>query len=145
VRSTSVTIPDIPRLMSLLFVLSTDLTISPNDSWFHLTTTSNIHLTVKFVAATYPPASLVTVIQLDISLKNLLKKTHKMWCDWFYEEQQFCVRVGDPTRHRFESPVLQSTQIVKWLFLWRSILSHASGISEIITQYLLPQEVDNID
>jgi hypothetical protein len=80
VQSMSVIISDIPRLVSLLIVLSTDLTTYrrlPNDIWFHHTT-SNSYPLIKFVAATYPPAYFVTAIQPDIGLKGLFKKTHKM-------------------------------------------------------------------
>jgi hypothetical protein len=83
----SVIISDIPRLMCLLIVLSTDLTTYrrlPNDSWFHLTT-SNSYPTINIFAATYPPAYFVKIIQPDIGLKNLFKKTHKVLYDSFYE------------------------------------------------------------
>jgi hypothetical protein len=84
--------------------------ISPNDSWLHLAT-SKIYLIIKFVAATYPLASFVTIIQPDISLRKAIKENKKCYVIDFMKEQMFCV--GDPTRHRFESPIAYcKTQIV---------------------------------
>jgi hypothetical protein len=112
----------------------------PNDSWFHFTT-SNSYLIIKFVAATYPPAYFVTVIQPDIGLKNLFKNAHKMLYDSFCEGANVLYRL-------IQSDIDLKVHIAKHtdseaIILRRSILSRASGISEILTRYLLPQEIDN--
>ena len=86
VRSTSVIISDIP-LMSLLTVLSTDLTTYHRlIVGFILQRSTVIQLSnLLLLPSTYPSAYFVTVIQPDIGLESLFKNTYKMSRDWFYE------------------------------------------------------------
>jgi hypothetical protein len=109
VRSTRVIISEIPQLLSMLIVLSTDWTTYrrlPNDSWLHLTT-SNID-------------NRVILIHVEFRIMN-----HESWImnheSWIMNHESWIMNleswISEWSRPMFES-LFKKTQDVVWSILW---------------------------